>query len=223
MVSSMGISDPIDVVVRELAIRFGRELRLAAMGLPQREIARRAGISQAYLSRIMRGLAMPDLALMTRLSHAAGHRFWFKLFPTTGVTLRDSGQLDLAEIVRAAAAPIWRIRLEVAVAGAPDLRAADMVLDGEHEVDLLEIERGLFDFQAQLRAAKRKRLALAVQLGRPVILIIGVPDTPSARRKLASHSALILTELPVSSRRAWGAIRSGEPVGGDALLWIRSR
>jgi transcriptional regulator with XRE-family HTH domain len=105
MVSSMGISDPIDVVVRELAIRFGRELRLAAMGLPQREIARRAGISQAYLSRIMRGLAMPDLALMTRLSHAAGHRFWFKLFPTTGDTFAI---LVSSTLQRSSAPPLRR-------------------------------------------------------------------------------------------------------------------
>ena len=109
----MALKDPIDVVSREMTIRFGRDLRLAALGMPQREQARRAGISQPHLSRILRGLATPDLGEMVRLADAVGHRFWFKLIPADGVRLRDSGQLRIADQIRAAASPAWRFRLEV--------------------------------------------------------------------------------------------------------------
>jgi hypothetical protein len=95
---------------------------------------------------------MADLELMIRLAHAVGHRFWFKLFPTDGVRLRDSGQLGLASVIRGEASPKWRFRLEVPVGAASDLRAADIVMDQESEVNLIELERGLFDFQAQLRS-----------------------------------------------------------------------
>lgn len=213
----------VDQLVRDLHLRFGRELRLAALGLPQREVARRAGVSQSLVSRLTHGIVMPDLELMVRLADAAGHRFSFKLYPDDGVGLRDSGQLELAQIVSQSVHNSWRIGLEVPVALAPDRRAADMVLEHRHETILLEIERGLFDFQAQLRAAQLKRAALSERIGGPVTLVVGVPDTDAARRKLHPHEATIRTTLPISSRRAWASLRAGEPVRGDALIWIRRR
>lgn len=213
----------VDQLVRSLAVRFGRELRLAAIGLPQREIARRAGVSQSLVSRSTRAVVMPSLELMVRLSAAVGHRFSFKLYPDDGVGLHDSGQLELANIVSRAVHGTWRIALEVPVAAPPDRRAADVVLEHRLETIALEIERGLYDFQAQLRAAQLKRAALSERLGRSVALVVGVPDTESARRKLRPHGMTIQTALPIPSRRAWASLRSGEPIGGDALIWIRRR
>jgi hypothetical protein len=34
---------------------------------------------------------------------------------------------------------------------------------------------------------------------------------------------MIATALPLSSRQIWAAIRSGEPIGGDGLLWVRTK
>lgn len=212
-----------DEAVRQAVRHFGRELRIAAEGLPQREIARRAGLSQSTVSRIMGGRLVPSVDLMVRLAVAVGHRFTFKLYPQDGVGLRDSGQMSLAEVVRSEAHAIWHIQLEVPIAAWPDRRAGDMLLEQPRESDLIEIERGFYDFQAQLRRAQLKRTALAERLGRRVNLLIGVPDTTSARRNLAPHQLLIRSAMPVTSRRAWSAIRSGEPVGGDALIWIRRR
>jgi hypothetical protein len=98
-----------------------------------------------------------------------------------------------------------------------------MVLGGAGEPILIEIERGLRDFQAQLRAAQLKRVALAERLGRPVRLVIAVPDTATARRALAPHADVVASGLPVTTRAAWAAIRSGGPLAGDALLWVRQR
>jgi transcriptional regulator with XRE-family HTH domain len=207
----------------DLARHIGRELRLASMGMIQREIARRSGMSQSAVSRAFSGKGCPTLMVLLRLTESVGHRVSIKLYPEEGVGLRDSGQLDLADVIRANCHSAWRLGLEVPVARPPDRRAADMLLLSTQEANLIEIERGLFDFQAQYRAAVLKRESMVVRLGRPVNLLIGVPDTPVARRRLAPHAALVSTSLHIPSARAWAAIRSGTSVGGDALLWIRKR
>ncbi len=98
-----------------------------------------------------------------------------------------------------------------------------MVLGGAAEAILIEIERGLRDFQAQLRGAQLKRLALSERLSRPVRLVVAVPDSAAARRAIAPHLGIVTSGLPVTSRAAWAAIRSGGPLAGDALLWVRRR
>jgi transcriptional regulator with XRE-family HTH domain len=207
----------------DLARHIGRELRLAGMGMNQREIARRSGTSQSAVSRIFSGRVCPTFAVLLRLTDALGHRLSIKLYPDEGVGLRDSGQLELADVIRASCHPHWRLGLEVPVGRAPDRRAADILLLSTQEANMIEIERGLFDFQAQYRAAVLKRESMVERLGRPVNLLIGVPDTPVARRRLAPHATLVSASLHIPSARAWAAIRSGTSVGGDALLWIRKR
>lgn len=96
-----------------------------------------------------------------------------------------------------------------------------MVLDGPAGVVLIEIERGLRDLQAQLRAAQLKRVAMAERLGRQVRLVLAVPDLATSRRAVAPHAAIIRSSLTVTSRAAWAAIRSGSPLEADALLWVR--
>jgi transcriptional regulator with XRE-family HTH domain len=207
----------------DLARLIARELRLASVGMSQREIARRSGMTQSAVSRAFSGRRCPTFAVLLRLSEAVGHRLSIKLYPEAGVGLRDSGQLELADVIRTSCHAVWRLALEVPVARPPDRRAADMLLLSTHEANMIEIERGLFDFQAQYRAAALKREAMVERLGRPVNLLIGVPDTPVARRRLAPHAALVSASLRTPSARAWAAIRSGTSVGGDALLWIRKR
>jgi transcriptional regulator with XRE-family HTH domain len=214
---------PSDRASADLSRLIGRELRLASMGMTQREIARRSGFSQSAVSRAFSGRACPTLPVLLRLSQVVGHRLSFKLYPEQGVGLRDSGQLDLADVIRASCHSAWRLALEVPVARPPDRRAADVLLISTHEANMIEIERGLFDFQAQYRAAVLKRESMVELLGRSVNLLIGVPDTPVARRRLAPHAALVSTSLRVPSARAWTAIRAGTSVGGDGLLWIRKR
>lgn len=203
--------------------RFGQEVRDArrAAGLTQGRLASRAGISQPMISRIERGALAPDLRSMALLARGVGQQLSVRLYPADGIRLRDSGQLGLAEVIRAAAHPSWRVSLEVPVAPRPDRRAADMVLAGADAVVLVEIERGLRDLQAQLRAAQLKRVALAERLGRQVRLVLAIPDSAAARQAVAPHTAVLRSAMPVTSRAAWAAIRSGAPLNGDALLWVR--
>jgi transcriptional regulator with XRE-family HTH domain len=208
----------------EQAMRFGRDVRVAraAAGLTQGQLARRSGTSQPVISRVEAGMPM-NLRSMASIARGIGYDLSVRLYPADGVGLRDSGQLNLAERIRAEAHPSWRIRLEVPVAAPPDRRAADMTLDGPGGVVYVEIERSLRDLQAQLRAAQLKRVALAERLGRQVRLVVAIPDTATARKAAAPHAAIIRSALPVTSRAAWAAIRSGTLLPGDALLWVRRR
>ena|SRR5438105_321880 len=204
---------------------FGRELRIArrVSGLSQAQLADRCGISQVSASRIERGVLVPDIVMARRLAAAVGYRLVIRLVPGAGLRLRDTGQLEIAEAIRHEAHPSWRIQLEVPIGMPPDRRAADVVLDLGAEVALVEIERWLVDFQAQLRAAQLKRHSLVEQRGQVVRLVIAVQDVPRARRTMAPHARLVAETLPISSRSAWAALRAGMPIRGDALLWVRTR
>jgi len=207
----------------DMVSRFARELvaARATAGLTQQQVARRARVSQAFVSQTERAQKVPSLKVMHRLAAATGHDLSIRLFPADGVRLRDSGQLRIAEMIRRAVHPAGRVRLEVPVAAPPDRRAADMVLETSEEIVDVEIERALLDFQAQLRSAQLKRAAMAHRLDRAVHLVIAVPDTRRNRAVMNEHRRSVESALPIPSRRIWASLRSASPVGGDGLLWVR--
>jgi transcriptional regulator with XRE-family HTH domain len=209
---------------RFLAIRYGKELRIArvGVGLSQRHLALRAGVSQGFVSLVERGMRQPRWDVACRLSAACGYELGLKLYPADGLRLRDSGQMALANPIASRAHPTWGVRLEVPI-GDGSRRAVDIGLDRADERAIIEIERGLADFQSQYRAAALKRDALAAQIGQPVRLIIGVPDTRATRRVLAEHADLIRRVLPTPSRSIWRALEHGTPIGSDGVLFIPSR
>ena len=208
---------------RYLATAFGRELRIARMtaGLTQEVVGRRAAVSQIQVSRAERGRIDISLVTRCRLAAACGHELGWRLYPVATVRLRDSGQLTLAQAIVSAAHKTWRPRLEVPIAPG-DPRAADLVLTGPTEVIHIEIERALVDFQAQLRSAQGKREALAATDRGPMRLVIAVPDTTRSRARLAPFADLIRQALPASSRTIWRAIRAGEPLNDDGILFVRA-
>lgn len=209
--------------VGQLAARIARELAAARAlsGLTQREVARRAQVSQSFVGQAERGGRVPSLEVMQRLASATGHDLSIRFFPGTGVRLRDSGQLGIAEQLRRQAHPSWHVQLEVPVGVPPDRRAADLLLEAPAEVVQVEIERALLDIQAQLRAAQLKRAALAERLARPVRLVIALPDTRRNRAVVREHSVLGAA-LPTPSKRVLASLRSGSPIGADGLLWVPS-
>jgi hypothetical protein len=180
-----------------------------------------AGASQTEVSKAERGLLDISLDARCRLAAACGHELGWRLYPVATVRLRDSGQLSLAQAIVSAAHRSWRARLEVPVAP-DDLRAADLVLTGPTEIIHIEIERALVDLQAQLRAAQLKREGLAQRHSQPVRMVIAVPDTRATRARVAPFSQLLAQTLPTPSRRIWTALRRGEPLGGDGILFVRA-
>jgi transcriptional regulator with XRE-family HTH domain len=210
--------------VHPLSTRFGRELRIAriASGLTQVQLGRLAETSQQEVSAAERGDPGVSLSVRCRLAAGCGHELGWRLYPVSGVSLRDSGQLTLANAIVGRLHASWMPHLEFPVAPR-DARAADILLSHTTEVAEVEIERALVDFQAQLRAAQLKRQEIALHESRPVRLIVALPDSKAARQKLASVKDVLLQALPIPSRRIWAALRAGEPIGGDGLLFVRVR
>lgn len=208
---------------RHLAERFGQDLRIAraAVGLTQERLGRRAGVSQQMVSQAELGDPAISLDIRCRLAAGCAHELGWRLYPAGNVTLRDSGQLAIAQRISTAAHPSWAVALEVPV-GQANLRAADLVLSNAHERIHIEIERMLVDAQAQIRSAQLKRDALTEHDDRPVRLVIAVPDSRAARLALAPIAALIDRALPARSRHVWSAIRNGQPLGGDGILFVRA-
>jgi transcriptional regulator with XRE-family HTH domain len=208
---------------REIRLRFGREIRTArlAAGLTQRQLGELARIRQEYVSAIERAVRSPSLDVASRLAAAIGHELGLRLYPADGVPLRDTGQLRLIEaVVKASDAATWHARTEVPVS-ATDRRAADLVLSSAVEVVHVEAERLITDLQAQVRSASLKRDALATRHDRPVRLILAVPDTRPMRQLLREHAAFMGRTFPISSRAIWRALRTGRPIRGDGLLFVR--
>lgn len=191
-------------------------------GLTQAEMARLAGVSQQEASKTERGATDVSLEARCRLAAACGHELGWRLYPVATVRLRDSGQLALAQTIVGAAHPSWRPRLEVPVA-AGDARAADLVLTGSIEIIHIELERAIVDFQAQLRSAQLKREVMRTQDKRPMRLVIAVPASVATRERLAPFTHLIGQTMPATSRTIWRAIRGGQTLGADGILFVRAR
>jgi transcriptional regulator with XRE-family HTH domain len=208
---------------RALAIRFAAELRIARVnsGLTQAQLAASAGVTQQLVS--LAELGDPDVSLdvRCRLAASCGQELGWRLYPVGGVRLRDSGQMALAQTIVQAAHVSWRASIEVPVAP-NDPRAADLVLASTDEIIHIEIERSLVDFQAQVRAAHLKRDLLAQASPQPVPLIIGVPDSRTTHSRLAPFAELIARTFPAPSGQIWRALRRGEPLGEDGILFVRA-
>jgi transcriptional regulator with XRE-family HTH domain len=214
---------PIDIGrsrARYLKQRLGEELRVArvAAGLSQAQLGRRAGVSQPLVSAVERGTRGASIEVASRLASGCGCELALRLFPGDGVSLRDSGQLAMAEALVVAASPIWHARLETPVSSS-DRRAADLVFEGPNEILHVEIERRLVDLQAQLRSATLKRDALAARYALPVRLILALPDRRSARTVVEQMGAVLDRALPVGSARIRRSLGTGEPVDGDGILF----
>ena len=206
---------------RERAIARELTLACAVAGVTQRDLAKRLSMSQTSVCRLLNGSSTLRIDVADAIARACGHRLILSVAPGNGIGLRDSGQLTVAQTIQRQAGHPWQPRLEVTVGKASDRRAIDLVLMQPSEVVAIEIERWLRDLQAQLRAGLLKRSELAERMGVTVRFILALPDTTAMRRMVAPYRDLLAATLPVSSRTAWARIRSGQPIGGDALLWVR--
>jgi transcriptional regulator with XRE-family HTH domain len=203
--------------VRKLAT----ELRTAqaSLRISDRALADRAGVDRKTVRRLERGDASMQVSTLAALMAAAGLDLVLQAYEGATVSLRDSGQMEIAEAIRRMCSSAWRVVTEVAAG--PYGRSADLVLFGVDELIHIEIERGGKDFQRQERSAKRKREALAANEARPVRLVLAVEYTRANRAALAPHAALIRSQYPARSREIAAALRSGRPLDRDGLLWIR--
>jgi len=191
-----------------------------SVGWTLRTVAQRSKCSQASVSRLEAGDARLSLILVSRIVGALGMDLSVRVFPGAGIGLRDSGQLALAELLRAQAHPSWRIGFEVPI-GNDSRQAADMVLTGASAALHLELESRLVDFQAQLRGGQLKRDGLQQRFRTHVAFVLALRDTETNRAAVRANKAVIGTALPATASDVWRAIRSGVPFVADGLLWLR--
>lgn len=204
------------------AQRIGQEVLLARanLGLSASAIARMAGVAVSTERRVELGDPSVTVVTAARVLQATGLELAARAYPSRPPSLRDSGQLRIAEQLRRMASAAWRVAIEVPIEGG---RSADILLFGADQVLHVEIERRLADFQAQFRAAAKKREVLQAAHRRPVRLVIVVEDTPANRQRLAEHADLVQHALPSDSRNVLRALRSGALLAADGLLWMRHR
>lgn len=204
-----------------IAERIGADIETSRTALARSldQVARRAGVAPSTVMRAIRGDPGIHLDTLFAIGAAAGLRMSVKAYPAA-LSLRDSGQLRIANYIVQQAHPSLTAALEVPV-GDPFGRAADVVLFGATEIVHSEIERRLPDLQAPYRAATVKRDSLQSQHQRPVRLVLVVEDTRRNRDLVAPHADLLRRILPATSSEVMRALRSGAPLGRDGLLWVR--
>jgi transcriptional regulator with XRE-family HTH domain len=199
---------------------IGREVRLAraALGLTRRAAARVAGVSPTTQDRVERGDPMVGIDTACRVANAVGLKLWVRAFPIGTPSLRDTGQLRIAQLLSAVAHTSYHVTMELPLG---DLRSADLVFYGPTEILHVEIERVIADLQDQYRRASDKREMLAGRHSRPVRLVFAVEDTRRNREALRPHSVLVTKMCPAGSRVVMQALKTGRPLERDGLLWVR--
>ena len=209
-------------MTRESSLAVGREVTLARanLGMSVTAAARIAGLAPLTQRRVEAGDPSVGLATLCRAAAVVGLKVWVRAFPIGPTSLRDSGQLRIAEFLRSMTASRMQVELEHAVG---DQRSIDVAAFGPSELLAIEIERLLTDFQAQYRQADAKRVALAERHRRPVRLVLVVEDTRHNRRAVEDHTTLIRSALPAGTREILGVLRTGRELGRDGLAWVRPR
>ncbi len=190
-----------------------RDARLAA-GVSQLHVARVAGLTQSRISRTERGQRLPPrLDELAQHCAALGLRLSLKAYPD-GLPVRDAAQLRLLERLRRQIGPGLRWRTEVPVGGVDDLRAWDVLLEGDHDTGI-DAETRLYDLQALQRRTELKWRDSGV--ARVVLVIAG---TRHNRALIREHRAALSSTLPLDTAAVMRALRRGvaPPANGIAIV-----
>lgn len=200
---------------------IGREVATArhASGLSADSAAARAGVSRSTWLRAESGSARTAIATLCAVTDAVGLDLVLRAYPGSRMTLRDRGQLAIAQRLAGLAHPTWTVSLEEPAGDHG--QAIDLVISGGLEIVAIEIIRHMNDYQAQYRSATQKREWLGRLHGRPVRLVMAVEDLRSNRVALAPFGAVVGSAMPAGSRSVMESLRTGQPLGGDGLLWVR--
>ena len=221
-----------------VALRLGTALRDAreAASLGQREVARRAGISQVHVSRLERGLgAQSSLAVWARVAAATGEDLVAFLEHAPGADRpRDMEHLRRQSALVSFATPGgWRALPEFAVdPRSVRSRSIDVALVHERtrEAVVAEIWDWFQDVGAGFRSLEGKRAALASLLerrastgGRPWIVrsLYVVRNTRRNRALVRELEPLFAARFPGSSRQWIRALTEPNVAlpAADGLLW----
>jgi len=200
-----------------LLIEMGRELHAARVthGLSQAVVAAAAGLTQAQVSRIERGL-YPGVTLdaLARLAATVGLDLSVKLYPA-GQPIRDQGHVALLARFRKAVGEEWKWAAEVPLPIPGDKRAWDRLLAGiRSEVTVgIEAETRPTDMQELQRRVSLKKRDGGVDR---VVLVLA--DTAWCRRLVRLND--VSEAFPIPGKVALKALAEGRDPGGDAIVLI---
>lgn len=196
------------------------------------ELARAAHVDPSFLARIEGGRAQPSMATYARLAIALGADLSLRLYPTTGPTVRDRHQAQIAEALLATVHPRWRPFSEIAV-----LRPSRGWIDlGFHETRegvfiATEIQSELRRLEQLVRWSEAKAAALPswdgwthLGIAPAVSRLLVIRETRSTRAVASEFRHVLRTAYPADAEDALAALTGGGPWPGAAILWaIRDR
>jgi transcriptional regulator with XRE-family HTH domain len=210
-----------------------RQLREDA-GISQSALARAAGITSGFQSKIEDGTARPSPATYIALAEAIGGEFraWFE--PGLGVPLRDRYQAPMIEGLLRIAHPRW-VRFTEVLVRRPVRGIIDLVLCDLDEPILVagEAHSQIRRLEQQQRWANQKADAVVGGSDLP-LLVGGGPPPPVSKllilRDTALHRALasdfretMRAAYPAEPRAAYEALTGRSRWPGAAILWVRVR
>ncbi len=161
-----------------------------------------------------RDLAKPTLEQLCRAARAVGLRPWFKLYPDEA-PVRDAAQLKLLARFEQLLGPPLRLRREVPLPIAGDLRAWDgRITDGRLTASI-EGESKLDDVQA---VARRIELKTRDDPDAGIVILV-LNRTAHNRRILAVHREALRAQFPLDGAAIARDLRRGRvPVGSGIIL-----
>ena len=200
---------------RASLVELGRALREArrALGLRQADVARAAGVSRAWVSRIELGQA-PEVGIrmLSILLAIVGLDLSLRAYPGAS-PLRDEGHRQLLERFRRllpTGAP-WSTEVPLPLPG--DQRAWD-AMTGLWGLRVgIEAEMRPLDLQALER-----RLELKARDGGADRLILVLSDSRANRRLIRLSQPSMRTRFPLQGAAAIGAMRSAVDPGCNLLV-----
>jgi transcriptional regulator with XRE-family HTH domain len=215
-----------------LAARLGTALRDARLrlGLSQRVVAERAGVSQSFVSQAERGLGGDgSVETWSSLAAAVGLQLASYLELAPGATApRDIQHLGRQqEVVRMGAAGSWTGQPEFRVRTADGVdRFIDVLLDRatRREAVVVEIVDWIADLGEDLRGLQRKVDAIrAMRPGWRVAGLLVIRATARNRAVVRGLSDLLGSRF--TSGAAWlRALRTDAALPeGDGILWAGSQ
>jgi transcriptional regulator with XRE-family HTH domain len=221
---------------RELRRTLGAQLRQLRedAGISQSALARAAGISAGFQSKIEDGTARPTHATYIGLAEAVGGEFraWFE--PGLGVSLRDRYQAPMIEGLLRIAHPRW-VRFTEVVVRRPIRGIIDLVLCDLDEPILVagEAHSQVRRLEQQQRWANQKADAVLGGSDLPLLRDGGPPppvskllilrDTTLHRRLASDFRETIRAGYPADPRAAYDALTGRSRWPGPAVLWVRVR
>jgi transcriptional regulator with XRE-family HTH domain len=193
---------------------IGDELRIQrrAAGLSQARVAAAAGLSQAEVGRVERGVA-PWLSVVnaSAVLNVVGLRLWAKAYPA-GPPLRDAAHLRLLAEFESRLHPSIRTSREWPIPEDSAGRAVDLLLTMPTIRIGVEAETVLNDLQALERELNLKRDAAG--LDRVILLVRG----SQRNRDILRGADALRRAYPLATRATLAALGAGRNVEADVIV-----